>query len=319
MGNPLNARAGERAARHGLMHVLMLLTTVFWAANIVAGKEAVRGLSAMTVAQLRLAGAALLFAGLLAAWKGRPRMRPTRREWVLLALAAFNGLTLNQICFVGGLARTSVAHTGLIVALGPIMVLALACALRMELLTLSKLLGMLISFGGVAVLAIGSPEREAGAHWQGDLIVLAGSVSFAYFTIQLKEVSCRYDSLTLNTLMFPLGATFMIPFALRGVLHADWRHVDSTAWWGVLFMIVPGTVIAYLIYAYALTGLAASRAAAFAYIQPVIAAGLGAWLLDEKITLRVVIGGALILLGVYLAERERADENQLAGISNAVT
>jgi drug/metabolite transporter (DMT)-like permease len=316
LNNGASAKAGKGTSRHGLMHVLMLFATLFWAANIVAGKEAVRGFNPMTVAQLRLAGAALLFAGAFAVWKGRPQVRPAKREWLLLAFAAFNGLTLNQICFVGGLARTSVAHTGLIVALGPIMVLVLACVLRLESLTLPKFLGMLISFAGVAVLATGNSEREAGAHWQGDLIVLAGAASFAYFTIQLKEISSRYDSLTLNALMFPLGALFMVPFALHGVLHVDWDKVDAAAWWGVVFMIVPGTVIAYLIYAYVLTGLAASRAAAFAYIQPAIAAALGAWLLAEKITVRVIIGGALILLGVYLAERERGEEPELQGIAD---
>jgi drug/metabolite transporter (DMT)-like permease len=50
--------------------------------------------------------------------------------------------------------------------------------------------------------------------------------------------------------------------------------------------------------------------AAFAYLQPVVAALLGAWLLGERITLRVVAGGGLILLGVYLAERERGEEGR---------
>jgi drug/metabolite transporter (DMT)-like permease len=50
--------------------------------------------------------------------------------------------------------------------------------------------------------------------------------------------------------------------------------------------------------------------AAFAYLQPVVAALLGTWLLGERITLRVVAGGALILLGVYLAERERGEEGR---------
>jgi drug/metabolite transporter (DMT)-like permease len=73
-------------------------------------------------------------------------------------------------------------------------------------------------------------------------------------------------------------------------------------------MVGLGTVVAYLIYAFALTELSASRVAAFAYLQPVVAALLGVWLLGERITLRVVAGGGLILLGVYLAERERGEE-----------
>jgi drug/metabolite transporter (DMT)-like permease len=290
-----------------LVHFLLFWMTVFWASNIVAGKEAVNGFGAMGLAQLRLAGAALLFGALFLAWRGRTELRLNGRQWLVLSGVAFNGMTLNQICFINGLAWTSVAHTGLIVALGPVMVLVLSCLMRLELLTLPKFLGMLISFVGVAVLTLGGAEKGSAAHWQGDLIVLAGSVSFAYYTIQVKEIANQYDALTLNTLTFALGALLMIPFAARSVLHIRWANVTLGAWGGLAFMIGLGTVVAYLFYAFALTELSASRAAAFAYLQPVIAALLGAWLLGEKITPKVVGGGALILLGVFLAERERGE------------
>jgi drug/metabolite transporter (DMT)-like permease len=78
-------------------------------------------------------------------------------------------------------------------------------------------------------------------------------------------------------------------------------------------MVLLGTVAAYLFYAFALTELSASRVAAFAYLQPVVAALLGVWLLRERITLRVVAGGTLILLGVFLAERERGERAEVGG------
>jgi drug/metabolite transporter (DMT)-like permease len=282
------------------MHVLLFWGAVFWASNIVAGKEAVNGFGGMGLAQLRLAGAAILFVALFLAWRGRPELRLSGRQWLVLTVVGFNGMTLNQICFINGLARTSVAHTGLIVALGPVMVL--------EPLTLPKFLGMLISFGGVAILTLGGAERGSGAHWQGDLIVLAGGVSFAYYTIQVKEIANLYDALTLNTLTFVIGSLLMVPFAARSVLNIRWANVPLASWGGLAFMVVLGTVVAYLFYAFALTELSASRAAAFAYLQPAVAALLGVWLLGERITPRLVAGGALILLGVYLAERERGEE-----------
>ena len=74
------------------------------------------------------------------------------------------------------------------------------------------------------------------------------------------------------------------------------------------FLIVFGSVISYLLYVYVLTELAASRAAAFNYLQPVMASALGFWILSERLTSNVLTGGALILVGVYLAERERGEE-----------
>ncbi len=302
-----HASAKASGRRHALMHFLLFWMTVFWASNIVAAKEAVSGFGPFGLAQLRLAGAALLFGAIFLVWRRGARLRLSGRQWLVVAGVAFNGMTLNQICFINGLARTSVAHTGLIVALGPIMVLALSCLMHLEPLTPSKFLGMLISFGGVAVLTLDGGEQGTPAHWQGDLIVLAGTVSFAYYTIQLKEIANQYDAITLNTLTFVLGALLMIPFAARSVLRIHWSNVTPTAWGGLAFMVCLGTVVAYIFYAFALTELSASRAAAFAYLQPVIAAMLAAWLLAEKITPKVVAGGALILLGVYLAERERGE------------
>jgi len=74
------------------------------------------------------------------------------------------------------------------------------------------------------------------------------------------------------------------------------------------FLILFGSVMPYLLFAYVLTELAASRAAAFNYLQPVIASGLGIWVLSERLTSKVLIGGGLILAGVYLTERERGEE-----------
>jgi len=305
--------AQAQGSRPSATYVLLFLGTVFWASNIVAGKEALAGFGVMGLAQLRLAGTAILFGILFLVCRGLPRMGLTGRQWVALALVAFNGMTLNQICFIGGLARTSVAHTALIVALGPVIVLVLACLMRLELLTVPKVLGMLVSFGGVGVLTLGGVEKGSAALWQGDLIVLAGTISFAVYTIQIKGLVDQYDTLTLNTLTFGFGALLMVPFATRSILHIHWSEVPPQAWTGLAFMVVLGSVVGYLIYAHALTRLSASRVAAFAYLQPVVAVLLGVWLLGERITARVVAGGALILLGVYLAERERGEDSQPRG------
>jgi drug/metabolite transporter (DMT)-like permease len=289
------------------MHLAMLVVTVCWAANIIAGKEALTGFGSLALAQLRVLGAAVVFAVLLLAWRGRPGWGLTFREWTFMALVAANGITLNQLFFIGGLARTSVAHTGLIVALGPVMVLVLACLMRLESLTALKFAGMLISFGGVAILTAEKAGKANGGHWAGDLALLAGGAVFAYYTILVKQVADRFDALTLNALTFGVGTLLMVPFSARALLHVGWTTLPTRAWWGLAYMVVLGSVVPYLLFAWALTALAASRVAAFSYLQPVIATGLGIWLLSERLTVKVVVGGAFILLGVYLTERERND------------
>lgn len=300
------------SSRHNLMHWLVLIAIVCWAVNIIAVKEALRGLGAVALVQVRMLGAALVFAGSFLAWRRRPSLKLSAREWGIMATLAVSGVICNQLFFILGLARTSVAHAALIVALGPVMVLILATALRLEVLTGLKLVGMLVAFAGVGILTTGKAAHGNGAHWQGDLIILVGSAVFAYYTIVMKEVSQRYDALTLNTVSYGLGVLIFIPFGARAALAAPWSMVKAPVVWAVLYMIIFGSVIPYMLYAFAMTELAASRVAAFNYLQPVIGTGLGIWLLGERLTAGIVLGGTIILLGVYLTERERGEEKEPA-------
>lgn len=293
------------------MHLLMLVATFCWAANIVAIKEGLRGFSPLALALLRVAGAGVVFGILFLGWRNRPSIRLTRREWFFMALVAMSGVTFNQLCFIGGLAHSSVAHAGLIVALGPVMVLVLSCLLRLEALTVLKFLGMLISFGGVAVLTTGKAGQGNGGHWLGDVILLIGSAVFAYYTILVKEIADKYDALTLNALAYMIGVSAMIPFGAHSILYVRWAAIPPRAWVGLAYAIIFGSVVPYLIYAVAMAELTATRVAAFSYIQPVIATGLAIWLIGERLTTKIILGGILILAGVYLTERERGEEQGL--------
>lgn len=291
------------------MHLLMLIGTFFWASNIIAGKFALRSMPSIALAQVRVTGAAVIFLVLFALWRGRPALKISLRDLGYLAATALFGITLNQIFFIGGIGRTSAAHAGLIVALGPVMVLILSSAMRLEALTLLKSAGAAISLAGVVVLTTGKPTPGSDATVSGDIIMLLGTAVFAYYTILLKKVANRWDALTLNAVIFVLGAAMMLPVSARALFTVRWTSLPAEAWWGIAFIVTCGSVLAYLIYAFALTELTATRVAAFNYLQPVIAAALGVWLLAEGITGQAIAGGALILFGVYLTEREGREQD----------
>jgi len=302
------------------MHLLMLLVTVCWASNIIAGKEALTGFGALALAQLRVLGAAIVFVICFLPSGRMRRLHWSSRRWLSIVAMAACGIALNQLTFIGGMARSSVAHTGLIVALGPVMVLVIAVVIGLETVTIWKVLGMSTAFAGVAVLTIDKVGQGSGGHWSGDLILLGSTLVFAIYTILVKEVANQFDTLTLNTLIFVLGAIMMLPFCAHDVMATNWRALSLEAWWGLAFLVVFGSVVSYLLFAYVMTELAASRAATFNYLQPVIASGLGVWVLSERLTSTVVIGGALILAGVYLTEREkdRSESGVRIPASNAV-
>ena len=95
----------------------MLVTTTCWAGNIIAGKFVLRSMGSMALAQLRATAGAAMFMALFLSRRERPSLRLTWREWRILALTALFGISINQLCFIGGIGRTSAAHAALIVGL----------------------------------------------------------------------------------------------------------------------------------------------------------------------------------------------------------
>ncbi len=304
----LTQKPSRHISAHHLMHFAMLIVVSFWAANIVAIKEALYGFSPLALALVRANVVGATFGIIFLFLRDRSLLRFTRAQWLRFGLIAFLGVTMDQILIIEGVAHTNVPHAALIVAIEPVMVLVLSVMLRLETLTVLKFVGMAISFTGVAFLTYGKQAQGGNAYWLGDVIVMAEAVVFAYYTILLKEVVDQYDVITLNTVIFGLGALLMIPFGANAVWQLHWSQIPIRSVLGLVFMAFFSAVMGYLLFVYALKGLTASRVAAFNYFQPVIATGLGIWLLRDRVGFWGICGGGLILLGVYFTERERGEE-----------
>jgi drug/metabolite transporter (DMT)-like permease len=106
----------------------------------------------------------------------------------------------------------------------------------------------------------------------------------------------------MNFFNYAAAAVMILPLTLRQGLLFDWRAVSLRGWLGLFYTAAFASVAAYLIYFWALRHVTASRIAAFSYLLPVMATGLGIVLLGERPTMHLLVGGVLVLLGVYLAE-----------------
>jgi drug/metabolite transporter (DMT)-like permease len=291
-----------------LLYALLFLMVAFWSGNYIAGKIALREFSPLFLAGLRIGLAGVMMLPLYG-WErvaGRPARPPQATSLPhmahLLVLGLF-GVTLNQVFFVVGLSRTSVAHAAILIGLTPIQVLIIAALRGQERITARKAAGMAIALAGVAVLKAFDPPGGAGATWTGDFIVLLAGLSFALFTVFGKEVTQLYSTVTMNTYAYVGGALALLPLTLWEAAHQPLAHVGAGAWWAAIYMALFPSVIAYLIYYHALAHMTASRVSAFSYLQPVFASVMGVAILGESLGTPVIAGGAVILTGVYLAER----------------
>lgn len=284
------------------LYALIALMVLSWASNFVVAKIVLRQLPAPLVAGLRVSMAGMLVWPMYA-W----RRRRTAASWQasdvpILLLLGVLGIAMNQFFFILGMGRTSVGHASLVVALTPVLVLLSATAIGQERFTRAKLAGMLVAISGVAVLQV-VPGRAAGATLLGDMLVFLSCLAFATFTVLGKRVTNQHDSVTMSTFGYLGGGLALLPLMFWEGARISWAAVDAWAWIGVAYMAVFPSVIAYLIFYYALTHIQASRLSAFSYLQPVLATAMAIPALGEKVTFALAAGGALVLTGVYIAGR----------------
>lgn len=276
---------------------------ILWSLNYVAGKVALRQLEPFTLGSFRVELAALLILPFYLARRSRNPVR-LRDIWLLSYLGLL--LCLNQFCFTVGLNYTSSGHSSVILAFGPIIVLLLAVAMKLEALTPAKIIGMSLSLIGVIVLETEQGLFTHSPFLAGDLITLAGTTIFSFYAVFGKKAAREFDTLTMNTFNYLAGAILFLPIAVRQGIRLDWGSIGWAAWSGLFYMAAISSVVAYMLFYWALRHMTASRVTAINYFQPLGAILVSAVFLAEHPTRNLLAGGALVILGVYLAERGTA-------------
>ncbi len=274
-----------------------------WSVNYIVAKLTLAHIAAFTLVPFR---AELVASLLLAIYFAQPRASRTplrARDIPTFAYLGFFGFVVNQGCFVLGLSYTTSQHSVVIIALGPVVILLLASAMKLEKLTPSKILGLAISFAGVVFL-----ETERGSPLNspllaGDLITLAGMSGFSLYAVLGKRVARSYDSISMNAFNASVAAIVFMPLAIHQAIKLDWKSVGWEGWIGMLYMAGVSAVIGYLLFYWLLRHMDASRVVAVNYFQPVAVFLLSIPILGERLTPRLIASAALVLLGVYLAER----------------
>ena len=272
-----------------------------WSFNYFAGKTALRFMDGLTLGTFRIQLAALIVLPIF--FLNRKRTPLSGRDvWTLSYLGFF--LCFNQLFFTIGLAFTTSGHSSMILATGPIIILIFAHFLKLESLAAEKITGMAIACVGVFILATEQGlDLRHSATLEGDLFTLLATTSFSFYVVLGKKVASRFDSISMNTVNLVASSLLLLPITMRQAMHLNWGSVPMIAWAGLFYMAAISSVAAYTLFYWLLRHLEASRVAAVNYLQPVGAILVGAAMLGEVPTRHLLAGGALILLGVYLAER----------------
>jgi drug/metabolite transporter (DMT)-like permease len=277
----------------------LLGCVVIWGWTFVAMKILLEFMSPIEVVGLRFGiGLPLLFAivklnGISLAFAARD-VRPLL---VGAALICFHFLVQPL-----GVQLTSATNTGWIIAVTPLVLAVLSAWLLQETVSRAQRAGIAVASAGIVLLISDGDLRRLWTGSVGDWVILATAFSWALYTIATRDLARRWAPLAVTFAVFLPVTLVALGYTAMHSGTAILARLSPRAWIALVFLGVFGT-LAQWFWQFGVARIGAAKAGMFLYLEPLATTALAVPLLGERFGVTTALGGAMVLFGVWWAER----------------
>lgn len=276
------------------------LAMVFWGITFVAFKFANESFEPIAIIFIRLIISIPFLFGF--AWLTGRMMKIQREDFkwfLLLAIAE------PFVYFIGeafGLSLVSSTVGAILISTIPLFVPIAAYMFLRERLSLTNIIGLIVSFGGVILVVLASEGKFSG-NLKGILLMFLAVLSAVAYTILAKKLVHKYNGIIITAWQSTLGAIMFLPFFLIfEVNRIDLSSILPESIWAILFLGIFGSGICFILFTVGIRELGATKANVYANLVPVVTAILSFFLLKEAMPLVKIIGILIVLLGLLLSQ-----------------
>jgi drug/metabolite transporter (DMT)-like permease len=289
----------RRPALAGVYAILLVQSLMASGTHLVA-KVVVEAVDAPTLTLIRCLisvagmGVMLLLSG--------HRLSIRREDYRLIFVLSLLAIPVNQFFFLYGIRYTTAANAALLYATTPALVLLLSRILLGERLTRRKVAGVALAFAGVVTVIL---ERGPDASMQyvyGNLIIFLAVIAWSSYTAYGKRLIAKYGPIGASSVTLIVGTVLFIPVGIIPALAFPYASLSVANWLHILYLGIVTSVLAYVLWYYALSRAEAGKVALFTNLQPILTTVLAVVLLGQTLTPMFVIGGIVVLSGVILAQ-----------------
>ena len=291
------------------MHLLRryspaVLAQLFWAMNFVVADRVIAEFTPLELTFLRWLGAfpILLVITLWIERERRDKWLLAAREWWIHLLQAGLGMVGYTLLLYAALDTTSPVNASVISAINPTIIALAAVVVLGERIRRGGVLGIAVSFVGVVIVVLlgGSAGVSGVSVAVGDLLMLGTILAWTAYVIISRRI--QTPPITATTVQVGMSAVMLVPVvAIVGIQATP----STEGWWGLAIIIVFPSALAYLLWNVAVRQLGPSRTGVFLNLLPVFTAII-AVALGDTLTVWQVIGGFVVLAGVFLTTRPGA-------------
>ena len=289
-----------------LAYLEAVFAVVIWGGTFIATKIALQEVSPATIVWVRFAiGVVILGAAMLAR---KQFAIPEGSDLAYLALLGFLGVTFHQWLQATGLQTAQATTTAWIVATTPVFIALLGWLVLKEKFGPLRILGIaLAAFGVLLIVSKGDLASLASGHFgtTGDFLIFISAINWAIYTILARRELGRHPAARMIFFVMLFGWLFTTVWIFGfGPGLSELPHISVQGWAAILMLGIFGSGLAYIAYNDALQALPASQLGVFLNIEPLVTTLLAAVMIGEAITLLTLVGGAVIILGVWLVNRK---------------
>jgi len=296
--------------------VLILGTVLVWGLNFPVIKIALGVMHPHVVNAFRFTASILALGAVYVIQARRARMpvfAPYRTSGLSIVGLGLLAFVVYQYCYIVGMDQTSAGSAALIMSSAPLWTAVAGTRFNLERLRFVAWAGLAMTLAGTAVIIVGGHRELAlGAEsLLGNLMMLAAAVFWGSYTALSRPV---LRSVTPSGLAF-LGLLPSLPI-LYGISLPHFQgfelsDITPAIWVALLFSGTLSTGVAIVAWSVAVRHLGASHTAAFGNLVPIVALGAGTLVLGEPISTIQILGGCLILAGLYLVRRTLGPTGQI--------
>ena len=288
---------------------ILVSVMTMWGCTFVLTKDVIGEIPPLTLAFARVA---IGFAVLLPiAWR-RYRRLSTPLPWKSVFAMGFIGVAFYYGAFNLGLAYTSASQGALVQSSIPAMTALVAVLWLREHASRTRIVGIALSVIGVLTIFSGSAVQSgsASAPMFGDVLVFISVIAWGIYTSLAKRLA-HVDATVLTAGVIGAGTLFLFPAAIIEMHGRHWPQLNPRQWGEVVLLGAGASGFAYLLYNRALQDMDASEAGVFANLIPVVGVLSGVVVLGEPVSVRAILGGLIVMLGVWTTSSERNGRQRL--------
>ena len=284
-----------------LLDAALLLMVIIWGSNFSVVKVALRDFPEIPFNAMRLLVGSAVFLGAL--WWNRDTERQqaplTRADWLQLVFLGAVGTFLYQLCFVGGVRRTSVANGSLIVGISPIVIALLSAMAGHERIKPIRWVGVFTALVGL-YLIVGRGVELLEQTLRGDALMIAAVVCWAVYSVASQSILRRHSALTVIGLTFSIGGAMYVVAMIPILVDVDWRAISGQSWGLMLASALLALNLAYFIWYTGLKKLGGSRTSVYSYLTPIVAMVVAAIWLGEPVSANQLAGAGAVFTGLLI-------------------